>query len=284
MKSLSLAVVSALLLTACGGADDSSDSSGVERFDPAPYIAASEQLNGSGYAGSWVGVVNIRYERTKKVNVEISDVVESSRLEALIIRNRSAEAGGGWEMANCNGGFDPMNITIGKIVTERENAGREFAIETARHLSFKTGGFRTVPLSAVSYYQENVTVELDFYKVSDDADSLGSVSFNWSDTEGDSTSAIHCAVIENQSGGHRTVALSHDNDMQIYVTEAVIPFSTEAYIAQDGHEGEIINRLTMGEQSLQFSQEGPDVWRYNYSVTASNGLGASGQVVLDLLP
>jgi hypothetical protein len=284
VKSLSLAVVSALLLTACGGAGDSSDSSGVERFNPAPYIAASEQLNGSGYAGSWIGVVNIRRERTKMVNVEVSKIAESSRLESLIIRNRSAEAGGGWEMANCAGGFDPMNITIGKIVTEHEEAGREFLIETTRHLTYKASGFRTVPLSSVSYYQENVTIELDFYKVSDDADSLGSVSLNWSDTEGDSTSAIHCALIENQSGGHRMVALSHEDDLKLFVAEAVTPPALEAYVAQNGHTGEIVNRFTLGEQNVQFSEEGPDVWRYNYSVTASNGLGASGQVVLDLLP
>ncbi|MCA6059097.1 hypothetical protein HUF18_04855 [Thalassolituus sp. ST750PaO-4] len=284
MKYLSLAIVSVSLLTACGGAGDSSDSSGVERFNPAPYIAASEQLNGSGYAGSWVGVVNIRRERTNMVNVEISKIAESSRLESLIIRNKSAEAGGGWEMANCAGGFDPMNITIGKIVTEHGDTGREFLIETTRHLTYKASGFRTVGLSPVSYYQENVTVELDFYKVSDDADSLGSVSLNWSDTEGDSTSAIHCALIENKTGGYRTVALSHENDLQLYVAEAVIPPSVEAYVGQNGHTGEIVNRFTLGEQNVQFSEEGPDVWRYNYSVTASNGLGASGQVVLDLLP
>lgn len=284
MKSLPLAVVSALLLTACGGADDRSDSSGVERFDPAPYIAASEQLNGNGYTGRWVGVINVHRERTQMVNAQVSKTADLSRLESLIIRNRSDEEGGGLEMSNCNGGFDPITITGSNFVAENAVGGRHFSLQTPRHLSSVISRPNTVRLSEVAYIEENVTIEQNFYRVSDNVSSMGFASVNWSDTEGDTTFAVHCAAVARLTGGNRIVAVSHEDDLAITVAEASLPFALEAYITQKGHEGKIVNYLNQGEQNVQFSQEGPDVWRYNYSATTGNGLGASGQVVLDLLP
>lgn len=267
------------LLSACG-ASSSSEPNHFESFDLSPYAMASDALSSNKLTGRWVGVLNYQYKRYNPVNTTLFRPEErESQLRSLIVRIKSGSSSQ-FEAASCGGGFGDITIYESDIVSgifDGELTGPN-RIVTAASIT------HTVKLSAYASYQEDVTVSGGFRRVSDSTAGYGSLSMNWSDTEGESVSDVYCSIIANFEGGQQTVLVGSDDGSSWMISTKTNPDSYDAYVSQPATDKKIENITTTGEQWFRFVEQTAERQQLTYSVSDTHGLTVTGLLETTLLP
>lgn len=267
------------LLSACG-ASSSSEPNHFESFDLSPYAMASDALSSNKLTGRWVGVLNYQYKRYNPVNTTLFRPEErESQLRSVIVRIKSGSSSQ-FEAASCGGGFGDITIYESDIVSgifDGELTGPNRIVTAA---SFT----HTVKLSAYASYQEDVTVSGGFRRVSDSTAGYGSLSMNWSDTEGESVSDVYCSIIANFEGGLQTVLVGSDDGSSWMISTKTNPNSYDAYISQPATDKKIENITTTGEQWFRFVEQTAERQQLTYSVSDTHGLTVTGLLETTLLP
>lgn len=262
-----------LVVTACGGDDSSSSDpfSGIERYSLNPYVGASESLQNDSYEGTWVGVVEVTQERYNMVNAEVPETRAVSSLTSMVIRERSN--GTGLEVANCSGNFEDLSLTTAGVQSSFITADKN----SANTLTYGISGSRYVPLSFVSGYDEDYSVEATFQRVSDTVAAMGTMTFNWSDTDGQSTSDVYCITVENYPDNQKRAIYSGENDSIISLADFTAYPQYDVYVAQDEHEGVVSGVLDTGTRNFSFSEETDTSFSMTYSAERLDGLSVSGE-------
>tara|TARA_B100000749_G_C18374339_1_gene443151 strand:- start:132 stop:1007 length:876 start_codon:yes stop_codon:yes gene_type:complete len=267
------------LLSACG-ASSSSEPNHFESFDLSPYAMASDALSSNKLTGRWVGVLNYQYKRYNPVNTTLFRPEErESQLRSVIVRIKSGSSSQ-FEAASCGGGFGDITIYESDIVSgifDGELTGPN-RIVTAASIT------HTVKLSAYASYQEDVTVSGGFRRVSDSTAGYGSLSMNWSDTEGESVSDVYCSIIANFEGGQQTVLVGSDDGSSWMISTKTNPDSYDAYVSQPATDKKIENITTTGEQWFRFVEQTAERQQLTYSVSDTHGLTVTGLLETTLLP
>lgn len=279
MEKRILILIFVSLLSACG-ASSSSEPNHFEPFDLSPYVMASDALSSNKLTGRWVGVLNYQYKRYNPVNTTLFRPEErESQLRSLIVRIKPGSSSQ-FEAASCGGGFGDITIYESDIVSgifDGELTGPNRIVTAA---SFT----HTVKLSAYASYQEDVTVSGGFRRVSDSTAGYGSLSMNWSDTEGESVSDVYCSIIANFEGGLQTVLVGSDDGSSWMISTKTNPNSYDAYISQPATDKKIENITTTGEQWFRFVEQTAERQQLTYSVSDTHGLTVTGLLETTLLP
>ncbi|MCA6059100.1 hypothetical protein HUF18_04870 [Thalassolituus sp. ST750PaO-4] len=279
MEKRILILIFVSLLSACG-ASGSSEPNHFESFDLSPYAMASDALSSNKLTGRWVGVLNYQYKRYNPVNTTLFRPEErESQLRSLIVRIKPGSSSQ-YEAASCGGGFGDITIYESDIVSgifdgELTGANRIVTAASFTH---------TVKLSAYASYQEDVTVSGGFRRVSDSTAGYGSLSMNWSDTEGESVSDVYCSIIANFEGGLQTVLVGSDDGSSWMISTKTNPNSYDAYISQPATDKKIENITTTGEQWFRFVEQTAERQQLTYSVSDTHGLTVTGLLETTLLP
>lgn len=279
MEKRILILIFVSLLSACG-ASSSSEPNHFESFDLSPYAMASDALSSNKLTGRWVGVLNYQYKRYNPVNTTLFRPEErESQLRSVIVRIKSGSSSQ-FEAASCGGGFGDITIYESDIVSgifDGELTGPN-RIVTAASIT------HTVKLSAYASYQEDVTVSGGFRRVSDSTAGYGSLSMNWSDTEGESVSDVYCSIIANFEGGQQTVLVGSDDGSSWMISTKTNPDSYDAYVSQPATDKKIENITTTGEQWFRFVEQTAERQQLTYSVSDTHGLTVTGLLETTLLP
>lgn len=285
MKNLLLLTLSTFLLTACGGdaANEEGDNyPAIDSFSILPYTDAARDLSSDGLEGTWVGVIDVKKKRYDMINAEVNELTAYSVLTAFIIRERENEyeVEGDYEIANCTDGFEAL------LVNEQTVLSKTFyAINDIRNgMGHSVSGSRFVALSEYSGYTEDYTFKLSYRRVSDSTVPLGEMTFNWSDVDGQSRSEVYCSAIENHPDDGRRVVFSSDDESIVQLADFISPPSFDAYVSHSEHEENIVNYLTLGEQSFSFIEETTSSIQLEYSATSSDGLTSTGQASIQIIP
>lgn len=280
MKILPLFLISCLALTGCGASDGDSANDDPVYFDITPYREASAALTTQSLTGTWVGVVNIESKRRNMVNADVKERVARSRLEAFVLRSG---AEGKLELSYCDGGFESITLTATELTSEHRILSRK----SNRYMTYESSGSRRVILpGGYASYIEDVTFDVEFYRVSDSTDAIGTITKNWSDESGESSADIFCATVENYPEDLQVVTASSDDNDTVFMVSEYVTYAPVAVVGDATHaeDNTLVNIPGLGDQSFSFSQYGPDEWLYDFSITNSSGLTVTGQVALDLLP
>lgn len=262
----------AVLLTGCGsGGSSSSSSSSVQSFDTSSYEANSANTSLESMTGTWVGIHSITRARSDAVNASVTPSLNSNKLEVVVIRPKGDKL----EMSLCGVGFENITVTANTL----DSQYRSLQVTDARTMTDSGVATKTVRLGLGSYKQ-TTRYSIDYIKVSDSYLPFGTLSQNWSDTEGDFVHDIYCSSIEHFEGGYRTVSLFGDSEMKFFMSDLSGPDQYDAYITDSNHVDGISNYLTLGEQNFSFSVHGPEQFLLNYSATSIYGLSVAGQASL----
>lgn len=271
-----------IALSGCGGSGSGSEDNEPEYFDLAPYQAASEQLTTKNLVGTWAGVVNIESRRRDMVNIEVNKRSVISMLEVLVLR-RNPDSNS-LEIAYCGGGFDLINLTGTEVSTDHRILTRQ----TSRYLTYAVSGSRRVMLpGGIASYVEDVTIDLQLYRVSDSTGPIGSMTTSWSDRSGTISSDIYCATIENHAGGLRVVTASSDSKAPfLFISDDPENFGATAIVSDRSRTNDtvLVNLPATGEHTLSFVREDAGDWMYNFHAVNENGLVVTGYVGLNFLP
>ncbi|WP_430460639.1 hypothetical protein ACQUQU_15665 [Thalassolituus sp. LLYu03] len=223
-------------------------------------------------------MINTDRKRHDMVNVQMPAQESSSALQVLVIRTNSL--GIGYEVASCSGGFNSLTISKDHLSSTQFVGNR-----TGRNrISTSYSGSRQVSLSRLASYQEDVEQTVEFRRVSDSVNPFGTWKLNWSDTEGDSSVGVTCAVIENRNDDRQAVVVAAADGSRMQLTDYIPVDSYTAFIVQAGHDDGIVNLLTYGSQNYTISSQSDQALSYTYNATSSDGLSIAGNVSLKLIP
>jgi hypothetical protein len=270
VNRLLIILATSFILSACNSSDDENS---IRAFEVAAYREMNATVSDSTLTGTWVASWDIQRNRSNQQYVSVPESLPSKRLEILIIRQVAEEL----EISYCGGDFDSVTVENSRLVS----AHKEADILDNKSMTWSYSRSNTVSLGAGSY-DEDLTVDIEFIKISDSVNSFGDVSFNWSDVSGVNTSDIQCAAIERFDGGNERIYLANEHGLRFLISNFIDPTTYDAYIKDENHSGGIANSLSLGEQDFSYSVSGPLSYGLNYQASNYQGLSVVGDITLSL--
>ncbi|MEK9713859.1 MAG: hypothetical protein VW258_14945 [Thalassolituus sp.] len=278
MKRFTSLLLVAPLFVGCGGESENSEDGllafeGVTRYTLDPFVSAADALPTDTMTGRWVMLYERQSRRYDEINAQVSPRNDSSALNVVILREVAEEnTGYEYEIADCDGGFSPVTISEDGVVS-----GLTFYADPDgdNRLKYKASGTRFVPLSQVSGYYEDYIITVSLVRVSEDSSSLGDLTMNWSDEEGQRTDDVSCFSVTNLSDDARRIAYAGSEGNLFSVSSDTRPPALDA-LADSPDRSAITNYYTMGEQSVNVTESTSSVLTVEYSITSATGITVTG--------
>lgn len=231
MKPLKLALVVALLpmsgaMVGCSSNSDSGDDpdlfpQNLTSFTLDDYRDISDMTDKTSIVGTWVGVSDIQYTYLEQEGSESVDDPRTfeSRREFMVIRRDST---GDLEISSCSSGGGFRSVT--SVSSDRVSTFRGNFTRTSNNSLFIPSSSATFEDPATSII---VTAEVssEFIKVLNTTGPLGSMNWNWEETDGQIYEDIYCAGLNNLEGGGQKFSAG-------MIEGSSLQFSLQSFVAQ----------------------------------------------------
>ena len=272
-----------LLISACGGSE-SADSTpfpftGVDRFTLSPYTQAAAALEEDGIVGQWVVITENATVRSDFVNAELPERGDTTTLRTFLIRQPDPEVKE-YEVSDCEGGFFSLEAKNGTLTSDAFVAYQD----GDNRYKFEVSGSRYVPLSPVAGFTETYDYTARYRRVSDRTDGMGSITRNWSDTDGDTTQTLTCFAVERAANDFHSILLAGDSEGVVYMTSNSVPPVPDAIFTTEDPERSIMNFFGLGEQGFSFSENNDERASLTFYADDNDGLSVSGSAEVAIIP
>lgn len=242
------------------------------------YESISAELQ-NGVVGQWVVIIERVTVRSDLKNADLPQFDVTATLRSFLIRQLDSEVQA-YEMSDCEGGFRPLELQNGMLISDVITAYQE----SKNRYTYETSGTRYVPLSSEAGFTETFDYTAQYYRVSDRTDGMGSLTRNWSDTDGDTTQMLTCYAVERAANDFHSILLAGDSEGVVYMTSNSVPSVPDAIVTTEDPERSIMNFFGLGEQSFSFSENNDERASLTFYADDNDGLSVSGSAEVAIIP